>query len=125
MIASAVVFTIPHFLSWGSLHQFYILNCFLVGILLGLYLLRSGSIWGPSMLHTVYNWMILLIGYPGTGEKLWVFYIWSGAEWLTGPASGQIAGPITGLSETLVLAGMIALMIFWPVSMKNMQPVKN
>ncbi|GGM50065.1 CAAX amino protease [Longimycelium tulufanense] len=56
VIVQMLVFTVLHALN-GGLALFPLLNLILVGLLLALWALAEGSLWGVCAFHAVWNWM--------------------------------------------------------------------
>ncbi|MGH3343174.1 MAG: lysostaphin resistance A-like protein [Carbonactinosporaceae bacterium] len=110
---SAVVFTLLHVLNPGFT-VLAALNLFLVGVFLGRYALRAGSLWGVCAWHAAWNWaQANVLGYSvsglgadrATGRITIIDVTETGPDWLTGGAFGPEAGLVT----TAVLACGIAV----------------
>lgn len=108
VIISSLLFTVPHYFNVGGLQQFYIINVFLVGIFLGLYILRTGHVWGACGFHAVFNWSSLICGVYDMGTSYYKIRPLSGMEWLTGGQNGFQCG----FALTMVLLMGIALIEF-------------
>ncbi|MGH3326260.1 MAG: lysostaphin resistance A-like protein [Streptomycetales bacterium] len=110
---SAMVFTLLHGLNPGFT-GLAALNLFLVGVFLGWYALRAGSLWGVCGWHAAWNWVQAnVLGYSVSGlgdratARITVIDVTeTGPDWLTG---GRF-GPEAGLVTTAVLACGIAVL---------------
>jgi membrane protease YdiL (CAAX protease family) len=109
LVISAFAFSVLHAANNGF-SFFPFLNIFLFGILMGLYMIRGGSIWGAAALHSVWNFAEgVLTSFPVSGTKmpthLLTFVTEEGKELF----HGGLFGPEGGLGVTFALAVAIAL----------------
>ncbi|MCG8484701.1 MAG: CPBP family intramembrane metalloprotease [Clostridia bacterium] len=89
-----------------------ILNIILVGLFLGIYVIKTNDLWGVCGLHCSWNWSqgnVFGLQVSGlqieTGSILQLRLV--GADWFTGGAFG----PEGGIAVTLILVGSIILLI--------------
>lgn len=109
LVISAFAFSVLHAANNGF-SFFPFLNIFLFGILMGLYMIRGGSIWGAAALHSIWNFAEgVLTSFPVSGTKmpthLLTFVTEEGKELF----HGGLFGPEGGLGVTFALAVAIAL----------------
>jgi membrane protease YdiL (CAAX protease family) len=99
----------PDASAWGFL------NTVLIGILLAVAYLRTGSLWMPIAIHFWWNTTLgLIFGLPVSG--LWGFSVVTkgrlrGPLWLTGGGYGIEASAVTA---GVIVAGIVALVAFVP-----------
>ncbi|MBO7169975.1 MAG: CPBP family intramembrane metalloprotease [Clostridia bacterium] len=119
-LISSFTFAILHTANNGfSLLPF--LNLLLFGLLMGLYMIRGGSIWGAAALHSVWNFAEgVLTSFPVSGTRmpthLLSFVTVEGKELF----HGGLFGPEGGLGATFVLA--VALTLFAMAETKKAPP---
>ena len=105
-----------------------ILNIFLVGIFLGLYVIKTNDLWGVCGLHAAWNWTQgNIFGFEVSGQKVASGSLMSlkltGAEWVTGGGFG----PEAGMVAALVLSIGIIIVYFIPLhkSIENVEYMEN
>jgi membrane protease YdiL (CAAX protease family) len=110
---SSLIFGLMHSLNSGfSLLALF--NLVLFGLLMALYALNDGSLWGVFSIHAAWNWAegnvfgTLVSGFNEPGGQLFVLRP-VGPGWLTGAAFG----PEGGLAVMLVLLAGIACVVLW------------
>ena len=109
LLISAFSFSVLHAANNGF-SFFPFLNIFLFGILMGLYMIRGGSIWGAAALHSIWNFAEgVLTSFPVSGmtmpTHLLSFVTEEGKELF----HGGLFGPEGGLGVTFALTVAIAL----------------
>ena len=120
LLVSAFTFSLLHTANNGfALLPF--LNIFLFGLLMGLYMIRGGSIWGAAALHSIWNFAEgVLTSFPVSGTKmpthLFTFATEEGRELF----HGGLFGPEGGLGVTFVLA--VAVTLFAMAETKKAPP---
>ncbi len=112
--SSALAFAALHTLNYGFAPLPFI-NLVLFGLLMGLYMIRGGSIWGAAALHTVWNFAEgVLTSFSVSGMKMPTHLLTllpvEGKELFIGGAFG----PEGGLGVTFVLAVALALFAMSP-----------
>lgn len=112
--SSALAFAALHTLNHGFAPLPFI-NLVLFGLLMGLYMIRGGSIWGAAALHTVWNFAEgVLTSFSVSGMKMPTHLLTllpvEGKELFIGGAFG----PEGGLGVTFVLAVSLALLAMTP-----------
>lgn len=110
VLISAALFTLPHYINRGGFEKFYILNVFLMGILLAVFVLRTDSIWGAIGMHGFLNWVGCVCGAAGVGGPGYYKYSTIKYGYLTGGAYGFSAG----LGMTIVECLGILFLLFFP-----------
>ncbi|WP_084959138.1 type II CAAX prenyl endopeptidase Rce1 family protein [Thermoactinospora rubra] len=101
--ASALLFAALHLLN-PDVTPLSVVNLVLVGVLLGLYALYDGALWGVCLWHAVWNWAQgSLFGFPVSGQPTGTLAVLDLRE--TGPdaVTGGMFGPEGGVATTLVL----------------------
>lgn len=111
VLVSSVFFALLHSLN-PNLSPISVLNLFLVGVFLALWVLHEGSLWGVFAWHSVWNWAQgNLFGYEVSGSSF------AGGALLdlreTGPdaVTGGPFGPEGGLAVTAVVVVGIAVVL--------------
>ncbi len=110
---SSILFGLIHAFNIGF-SLFALLNLVLFGLLMALYALNDGSLWGVFSIHAAWNWTegnvfgTLVSGFNEPGGQLFVLRP-VGPGWLTGAAFG----PEGGLAVMIVLLAAIAGVILW------------
>lgn len=113
LLVSSLIFAGLHGLNPG-LSVFALINLALFGVFAGLYVMREGSLWGISALHSVWNWVqgnffgFEVSGTIASGGTLFNL-METGEDWLT----GGTFGPEGGAAVTVVLLIAIAVTVFW------------
>ncbi len=88
------------------------INLFLFGVLLALYMIRRGSIWGAAALHTAWNFAEgVLFGSPVSGMNMGVSLLRLGLREGDGFIHGGAFGAEGGIAVTFVLALGIAILL--------------
>lgn len=109
LLISAFSFSILHAANNGF-SFFPFLNIFLFGILMGLYMIRGGSIWGAAALHSVWNFAEgVLTSFPVSGMTMPTHLLSFAAEEGKELFHGGLFGPEGGLGVTFALTVAIAL----------------
>ena len=109
MFISSFVFALLHFGNNG-INIIAFINLFLFGLLMGLYILKRGNIWGICAIHSVWNFiqgnvMGLSVSGMDKSSSVFMFEIKEGYNLVTG---GDF-GPEGGLIVTLVLLIAVGL----------------
>lgn len=110
LLISSIAFAAAH-LGNDGIGPLPLINLTLFGILAGLYLLRTGSIWGPAAMHALWNFAqgnvfgIKVSGF-GVTATLWNFASVPEKDLLHGGAFGMEGG----IAVTAVLAAGILLL---------------
>ncbi|QZY53981.1 CPBP family intramembrane glutamic endopeptidase [Crassaminicella profunda] len=109
---SAIFFGVMHIFN-PNVSFIAILNIILVGILLGLYVMKTKELWGVCGLHAAWNWVQgNIFGFEVSGTKTGIGSIMKlklvGSEWFTGGAFG----PEAGFAATIVLGlGIVGILL--------------
>jgi len=108
---SSVMFALLHIFNDG-ISVMAIVNITLFGLMMALYMLKQGSIWGVCAIHSAWNFVqgnvfgVQVSGMPLT-ESLFVSEL-TGSKWITGGDFGLEGG----LTVTIVLlAGIVVIML--------------
>lgn len=114
LLSSSIIFAMLHTPNSGFDFLSFV-NLTLFGLLMGLYMIRGGSIWGAAALHAVWNFAEgVLIGFSVSGMKLPTYLISAipteGMELFIGGAFG----PEGGLGVTFALTVALALFAMAP-----------
>lgn len=119
---SALLFSAMHVLNDGvTLLSF--LNLFLFGVFLGLYVIRTGSVFGAMAIHAA--WSVVegsVFGCPvgGVSSPSSLFAVVSDASRST--TNGGAVGPMGGLAATMALMlALIAVLFLPPIGAKRRQ----
>ncbi|MHC1750640.1 MAG: CPBP family intramembrane glutamic endopeptidase [Cellulosilyticaceae bacterium] len=117
LIVSASLFGILH-LANPNISILAVANIVLVGIFFGLYMMKTGSIWGICGIHAAWNWAQgNVYGFEVSGGKSDVGSLIAlksvGKDWFT----GGFFGPEAGLAATIVL--FVAVIIIYIVLKKS------
>lgn len=109
-VVSAVVFAIAHGAN-NHITVLSIVNLALYGILMSVYALREGNLWGVFAIHSVWNWAQgNLFGFEVSGNQLSSGIVLdlgeNGPDWLTGGSFGLEGGLLT----SVVLLGTLAIL---------------
>ena len=87
------------------------INLTLFGLLMGLYMIRGGSIWGAAALHSVWNFAEGVLGsFSVSGMKMPTYLLGFSATEGKEIFTGGAFGPEGGLGVTFVLAVSLALL---------------
>ena len=122
VLISALLFSVLHAANAG-VTVLSILNVFLFGVFLGLYVIRTGSVVGATAIHAAWNFAEgQIFGCPVSG-----FASFSGLFTVTSDASRSVTnggafGPEGGLAATMVLMLALIAVIFLPPFRKKDQP---
>ncbi len=121
LIVSSAFFGLMHFAN-PNVSILAIINIVLVGLFLGLYVIKTNDLWGVCGLHAAWNWTQgNVFGFEVSGQKVTAGSLMhlelTGAEWFTGGAFG----PEAGIVATIVLSLGIIMVYFIPLykSLKN------
>lgn len=110
--ASALLFALLHGLNTG-ITPLAVANLLLVGVLLGLYALYEGALWGVCLWHAAWNWAQgSVFGLEVSGMNTGMLAILDLKE--NGPdmVTGGAFGPEGGVATTLVLAlGIVVIVL--------------
>jgi uncharacterized protein len=119
----SVFFGLAH---WGNPSRtlFSTVNTALAGIWLSIAYLRTRSLWFPTALHFMWNWVMgAFFGIPVSGRRIPEHSIlaWSGGDsvWLTGGSYGSEGGA----AATIVL--IIAIVVIWRAPWLSVSPEMN
>jgi hypothetical protein len=120
LIVSSSLFGLMH-LGNPNVSFLAIINIVLVGLFLGLYVIKTNDLWGVCGLHAAWNWTQgNVFGFEVSGQKVASGSLMSlkltGAEWFTGGAFG----PEAGLAAAIVLTLGIIIVYFIPLH-KNLK----
>ena len=102
VLLTSIYFAVAHGLN-PNITLLAVLNLFLAGVFLALYVVATGNLWGVFGWHTAWNWVqSSVLGLPVSGIDVPFPLIdleSAGLEWLT----GGTFGPEGGLAVTLIL----------------------
>jgi len=112
---SSVVFALLHLGNQG-VSPLSVLNIVLAGMFFGIYVLRTGNIWGAAAAHSAWNFVqgqIFGMSVSGVESNAMVFKttVCEGFEWLT----GGTFGPEGGMAVTIVMLIAILLVTVFPI----------
>ncbi|MGK0465761.1 CPBP family intramembrane glutamic endopeptidase [Clostridium sp.] len=123
LIVSSAFFGLMH-LGNPNVSLLAILNIFLVGAFLGLYVIKTNDLWGVCGLHAAWNWTQgNIFGFEVSGQKVASGSLMSlkltGAQWVTGGGFG----PEAGMVAAIVLSIGIIVVYFIPLhkSIENVE----
>ncbi len=111
VIVNAVAFACLHLMNPG-ISPLAMLNLFLFGIFMSVYMIRRGNLWGVCAIHSIWNFAqgnIFGLSVSGTnsgGSILQIQQTEDGAIW-----NGGVFGPEGGLCVTFVL--VVSILIVW------------
>lgn len=111
---SAVMFALLHMGNDG-ISVFALVNLMLYAVVMSIYMLRTGSIWGAAAMHTVWNWAQgnffgMQVSGIETNATVLQFSQTGAKDWLGGARFGLEAGAGT----TVVLVIMLAVFLAMP-----------
>lgn len=114
LIVSSAFFGIMHFAN-SNLSILAIINIVLVGLFLGLYVIKTNDLWGVCGLHAAWNWTQgNVFGFEVSGQKVTagslIHLKLTGAEWFTGGSFG----PEAGVATSIILSIGIIIVYFIP-----------
>jgi membrane protease YdiL (CAAX protease family) len=120
LIVSSAFFGLMHFAN-ANASILAILNIVLVGLFLGLYVIKTNDLWGVCGLHAAWNWTQgNIFGFEVSGQTVTAGSLMhlklTGAEWFTGGAFG----PEAGMAATIVLSIGIIIVYVMPLH-KNLK----
>ena len=116
---NSIVFSLLHIFNPG-VSILAVINILLVGIVLSLYFLRSGNIWGAGALHSVWNFVQgNVFGMEVSGLNLSCYLFSSSTDPARSFWNGGSFGAEGGFSVTIVMILAILLLLFW-----NRRPVQ-
>jgi membrane protease YdiL (CAAX protease family) len=115
LTVSSTFFGLMHFAN-PNVSILAIINIVLVGLFLGLYVIKTNDLWGVCGLHAAWNWTQgNVFGFEVSGQKVTAGSLMhlklTGAEWFTGGAFG----PEAGLAAAIVLSIGIIVVYFIPL----------
>ena len=120
LVISSFSFSVLHAANTGF-SFFPFLNIFLFGILMGLYMIRSGSIWGAAALHSIWNFAEgVLTSFPVSGMTMPTHLLSFATEEGKELFHGGLFGPEGGLGVTFALA--VAITLFAMAETKTTAP---
>ncbi len=111
VLLNSLLFSLLHIFNSG-VTALALLNIFLFGVLLSVYVLRRGDLWGACAMHSIWNFVQgnvfgVSVSGTGTGPSL-LHATFTGSELWTGGAFGLEGG----LAVTLALATGLAVLLF-------------
>lgn len=110
MIISSFAFTTLHIGNPGF-NLLAGINLFLFGILMSLYMVRTGNLWGAGALHAIWNFAVgAVVGLPVSGLNLSASLLSFVSNEELAVISGGAFGPEGGLAVTFVLTLGIAIL---------------
>lgn len=114
LIVSSSFFGLMHFAN-PHVSILAIINIVLVGLFLGLYVIKTNDLWGVCGLHAAWNWTQgNVFGFEVSGQKVTSGSLMhlklTGSEWIT----GGTFGPEAGIVAALVLSIGIIIVYFIP-----------
>ncbi len=111
VLISSAVFTVLHSLN-PNLSPISVLNLFLVGVFLALWVLLEGGLWGVFAWHAAWNWAQgNVFGYQVSGATFPGGALFDLREAGPDAITGGAFGPEGGLAVTLVLLVGIAVVV--------------
>lgn len=122
VLISALLFALMHAANVG-LTLLSLLNVFLFGVFLGLFVIRTGSVLGAAALHTAWNFMeghvfgCSVSGFPSPSS---LFLVTSDAS--RSVTNGGAFGPEGGLAATMILMLALIAVLFLPPFKKKRKP---
>jgi hypothetical protein len=121
LIVSSCFFGFMH-LANPNVSILAIINICLVGLFLGVYVIKTSDIWGVCGLHAAWNWTQgNVFGFEVSGQKIsagsLVHLKLTGAQWFTGGPFG----PEGGIVATIVLC--IGIMLVYLIPLHNMKNI--
>lgn len=113
ILLNSAVFSLLHILNPG-VSPLAIVNIFLVGIVLSLYFIRTGNIWGAGALHSVWNFVQgNVFGMEVSGLKTSCSLFSSTSDPSRSFWNGGAFGAEGGFSVTIVMVIAILLLLFF------------
>ncbi len=110
---NSIVFSLLHIMNPG-VSLLAVVNILLVGIVLSLYFLRTGNIWGIGALHSVWNFVQgNVFGMEVSGMDLSCSLLTSSTDPARSFWNGGAFGPEGGFSVTIVMVIAILLLLFF------------
>lgn len=115
LIVSSSIFGLMHLANPG-VSILAIINIILVGLFLGVYVIRTNDLWGVCGVHAAWNWIQgNVFGFDVSGLNVDIGSLFNlklnGAKWFTG---GEF-GPEAGFASTIVLFICIIIVYFIPL----------
>ena len=111
ILISALVYALLHLL---YLDPIIIINAFLFGVLMGLYVFKRGSIWGAIVLNFVWSYVgCVIFGSPVLGMGTVPSILAPKYNYANVISGGNVAGFEAGLAFTLVLVVAIAILLLF------------
>ncbi|MEM7127294.1 MAG: CPBP family intramembrane glutamic endopeptidase [Chloroflexota bacterium] len=112
---SSVIFAVAHGAN-SNITFLSIVNLTLYGVLMALYALWEGNLWGVFAIHSVWNWAQgNLFGFEVSGNQLRSGIVLdlgeSGPDWLTGGPFGLEGGMITSVVLLATIAILLAVVL--------------
>lgn len=122
---NSIVFSLLHIMNPG-ISFLAVVNILLVGIVLSLYFLRTGNIWGVGALHSVWNFVQgNVFGMEVSGMGLSCSLLTSSTDPARSFWNGGAFGPEGGFSVTIVMVIAILLLLFWKKQRKEEPVTQN
>ena len=122
---NSIVFSLLHIMNPG-VSLLAVVNILLVGIVLSLYFLRTGNIWGIGALHSVWNFVQgNVFGMEVSGMGLSCSLLTSSTDPARSFWNGGAFGPEGGFSVTIVMVIAILLLLFWKKQRKEEPVTQN
>ena len=122
VLFSALFFALMHAVNTGAT-LLSLLNVFLFGVFLGLFVIRTGSVIGAAALHAAWNWFeghvfgCAVSGFP-SATSIFFVTLEAGRE----TTNGGAFGPEGGLAATMILMVALIAVLFLPSFKKKSRP---
>ncbi len=114
LVISSLFFSLLH-LGNPGVDFLALLNIFLFGILMGLYVIRRGSLWGACALHALWNFAEgVLTDFTVSGLTMPSSVFSFGTEGASSFIIGGAFGPEGGFAVTFVLTITVAILLMTP-----------
>ncbi|MBP5609834.1 MAG: CPBP family intramembrane metalloprotease [Clostridia bacterium] len=122
VLVSALIFSLLH-LGNSGVTLLSLFNVFLFGVFLGLFVLRTGSVFGAAALHTAWNFTegyLFGCSVSGITSSAGVFSVTADAT--RSMTNGGAFGPEGGLAATMILMLALIAVLFFPSFRKKTDP---
>ncbi len=124
ILVNSIGFAIAHGANNG-VTLLALVNLTLYGVVMSLYLLRTGSLWGCCAIHSIWNFVQgnfygLPVSGINLGDTVFRFQLVDGRDWANGGAFGTEAG----IPTTIVLLICTGLLLFVPSRQKTETPAE-